>query len=195
AAVGIENEVLGGADVEAERSGGDTVEAHARAVGGDRERLGAVAAVDLGGVGAVAALELIAAVARIPDHAIVAGLAEYLVVAGAAGEHVLAGTAEQQVGAAPATEDVVAGAAEQHVGARAAGEHVVARATEQLGRGQRAIGFVQCDRVVASLAEHLDQGGIGDGGWASGDGNGAAVHEDLPGGVAAGCDGVVEAVA
>ena len=62
----------------------------------------AVAAVDLGGVGAVAALHEIGVVAGIPDHAVVAGLAEHLVVAVAAGQRVVAVAAEQQVGAAAA---------------------------------------------------------------------------------------------
>ena len=53
----LSDEVLGGADVEGERGRGDAVEADARAVGGDGEGLGAVAAVDLDGVDAVAALD------------------------------------------------------------------------------------------------------------------------------------------
>ena len=132
AAVGVEHEVLGGADVEGERRGADAVEAHARAVGGDREGLGAVAAVDLGGVDAVAALVEVGAVAGIPDHAVVAGLAEHLVVAGAAGQRVVAGAAEQEVVAALAEQRVVAAPAEELIVARAAGEGVVAGAAEQM---------------------------------------------------------------
>ena len=113
AAVHVEDEVLGRADVERERRGVEPVEAHARAVGGDGEDLGAVAAIDLGGVGAVAALEQVGVVARVPDHAIVAGFAEHLVVAVAAGQRVVAVAAEQQVVAALAEERVVAGLAEQ----------------------------------------------------------------------------------
>ena len=115
AAVGVDHEVLGGADVDVERRRRDAIEAHARAVRRDGERLGAVAAVDLGGVVAVAALEQVVVVARIPDHRVVAGLAEHLVVAVAAGQRVVAGAAEQQVVAALAEEDVVAGLAEQLV--------------------------------------------------------------------------------
>ena len=44
AAVHVNHEVLGGADVEKERSRGSTVEAHAGAVGRDGERFGPVAA-------------------------------------------------------------------------------------------------------------------------------------------------------
>ena len=95
-------------------AGLSAIEAHAAAVGGDREHFGAVAAVDLGGVDAVAAFDQVGAVARVPDHAVVAGLAEHLVVAGAAGQRVVAVAAEQQIVAALAEQGVVAGAAEQH---------------------------------------------------------------------------------
>ena len=147
--------------------------------------LRAVAAIDLGGVGAGAAFDQVAVVARIPDHAVVAGFAEHLVVAVAAGQHVVAGAAEQEVVAALAEQRVVAGLAEQQVVARAAGDDVVAGAAEQVGRGQRAVGFVERDDVVAALAEHLDQAGVGDGRRAAQDRYGAAVDENLAGGVAA----------
>ena len=52
--------------------------------------------------------------------------------------------------------------AEQQVVARAAGQRVVAVAAEQLRGRQCAVGFVERDRVVAALAEHLDQVGVGD---------------------------------
>ena len=70
---------------------------------------------------------------------------------------------------------VVAGLAEELVAARAAGERVVAGAAEQVGPRQRAVGLVERDRVVAALAEHLDQRGVGDGRRAAGDGDRAAV--------------------
>ena len=85
--------------------------------------------------------------------------------------------------------------AEQQIAARAAGQRVVAGAAEQLGGRQRAVGLVERDRVVAALAEHLDQRGVGDRRGAALDGDGAAVDENLPGRVAAGRDGVVGAVA
>ena len=176
-------------------AGADAVEAHARAVGRDREGFGAVAAVDLGGIGAVAALDEVVAIARVPDHAIVAGFAEHLVVAVAAGQHVVARAAEQQVRAAFAKEGVVARLAEQQIAARAAGQRVVAGAAEQLRGRQGAVGLVERDRVVAALAEHLDQRGVGNGRRAPVDGDGTAVHENAPRRVAAGRDGVVEAVA
>ena len=85
--------------------------------------------------------------------------------------------------------------AEELVVARAAGQHVVAGAAEQLGGGQRAVGFVERDRVVAALAEHLDQRGVGDSRRAAVDGDGAAVDENISGCVAADRDGVVDVVA
>ena len=162
AAVHVDHEVLGGADVERERRRVEPVEAHARAVGRDGERLGAAAAVDLGGVGAGAAFEQVGVVARVPDHAVVAGLAEHLVVGVAAGQRVVAVAAEQEVEAALAEQRVVAGFAEQLVAARAAGRGVVAGAAEQLGTRQRAVGLVEREGVVAVLAEHLDHAGVGD---------------------------------
>src|ERR1700733_294894 len=112
ATIGVQDEILGGADVEGERRGVGASEKHARAVRRYGEGLVAVATIDLGGIGAVAALEQVAAVARVPDHAVVAALAEHLVVAWAASERVVAVTAEQQVVAALAKQDVVAVLAE-----------------------------------------------------------------------------------
>ena len=161
----------------------------------DGEGLGAVAAVDLDGVDAVAALDQVAAVARVPDHPVVAGLAEHLVVAGAAGQHVVAVAAEQQIVAALAEQGVVAGLAEELIVARAAGERVVAVAAEEVGGGQRAVGLVERDRVVAVLAEDLDQRGVGDRGLAAGDRHGAAVDEERSGRVATERDRVLGVVA
>ena len=82
--------------------------------------------------------------------------------AGAADQRVVAVAAEQLIVAALAKQGVVAGAAEQQIVAGAAGQRVVAVAAEQLRGGQRAVGFVERDRVVAALAEHLDRRGVGD---------------------------------
>ena len=128
-----------------ERRRVEAVEAHARAVGGDGEHLGAVAAVDFDGVGAGAAFDEIGVVAGIPDHAVVAGLAEHLVVGVAAGQRVVAGAAEQEVEAALAEQRVVAALAEQQVAAGAAGQRVVAGAAEQVGARQRAVALVERD--------------------------------------------------
>jgi hypothetical protein len=71
------------------------------AVGSDGENFVAVAAIDLRSIRAVAALEGVGALARVPDHAVVAGFAEHLVVSGAAGQGVVARAAEQQSGSRP----------------------------------------------------------------------------------------------
>src|SRR5205814_188378 len=60
-AVHVQDQGLGGADVQEKWGGGDAVEADAGAVGSGGEGLGAVAAVDLGGVRAGAALVQITA--------------------------------------------------------------------------------------------------------------------------------------
>ena len=113
-------------------AGADAVEADPGSVRGDREGLGAVAAVDLNGVDAVAALIEIGAFARVPDHPVVARLAEHLVVAGAAGQHVVAVAAEEQVIAPLAEQGVVARLAEELVVAAASGDGVVAGAAEDV---------------------------------------------------------------
>ena len=179
AAVGVEDEVLGGADVDRERRGVQAVEPHAGAVGRGRELLGAAAAVDLDRVGAGAALVEVGVVARVPDHPVVAALPEGLVVGVAAGQGVVLAAAEQEVEATLAEQRVVAGLAEQLVAAGAAREDVVAGAAEQVGRRQRAVGLVEADRVLAAEAEDLDQRGVGDRRRAADDGDRAAVHEDL----------------
>ena len=93
---------------------------------------------------------------------------------------VVAVAAEQEVGAALAEQGVVAGLAEELVVARAAGQRVVAGAAEEVGVGQCAVGLVESDGVVAALAKHLDQGGVGDRRLAAQDGHGAAVDQDFP---------------
>ena len=191
----LSDEALAGADVEREGRRIDPVEPDARAVGGDGEDFGAVAAVDLGGIGAVAALEQVGIVAGVPDHAVVAGLAEHLVVAVAAAQHIVAVASVQQIGAAFAEEDIVADVAEELVGPRAARHGIVARAAEQIGGRQRAAGFIECDDVVAGLPEDLDQAGVGDRGCAPQDRHRAAVDAYVPGCVAAGRYRVAEIVA
>ena len=161
-AVGVEDEVLRRADVDRERRRVDAVEPNTRTVGGRRELLGAVAAVDLGGVDAGAALVEVGVVARVPDHAVVAGLAERLVVGVAAGQHVVARAAEQRVDASLAEQGVVSGLTDERVAAGAAGEDVVAGAAEQVGRRQGAVRLVEGERVVAGTADHRDQPRVGD---------------------------------
>ena len=194
AAVHVKHEVLGGADVERERRRAETIKANAVAVGRDRKDFGPVAAIDLGGIDAVAAFHQVGTLARVPDHEVVAGLAEHLVVAGAADQRVVAVAAEQKVVAALAFERVVAGAAEQLIIARAADQGVVTCAAEQLHRWHCTVTFVDRYRVVAGLAEHLDRPGVGNRRLAADDGHGAAVDENVAGHIAAGDDGVVEVI-
>ena len=108
AAVGVEHEVLGGADVDREGRRIDPVEPHPGPVGRGGEDLGAAAAVDLHGVGPAAAFVEVGVVAGVPDHRVVAAPTEGLIVGVAAGERVVAAPAEQQVEAAAALEGVVA---------------------------------------------------------------------------------------
>ena len=148
AAVGIDGQLLGGADVDRERRGIEAVEPDARAVGRGGELLGAVAAVDLDRVAAVSAFVEVGVVAGVPHHPVVAALAEALVVCVAAGEGVVVGTAEQRSRAPTAEEGVVAALAEELVASRAAGEGVVAGAAEQVSAGSPP--FVSL-RLIVSL--------------------------------------------
>src|SRR5690242_8043945 len=93
-----------------------------------------------------------------------------------------------------AEQDVVAVLAEQQIVARAAGDRVVTRAAEQLGGWQRTVSFVERNGVVARLTEHLNHGGVTDGGLAAVDANGAVVDENSPRRVAADDNAIVEAV-
>src|SRR6185312_3443764 len=114
-------------------------------MGGDGNCLyarGEAVAVEHERVEAGLALDLVTAIAVVPDERIVAG---------AEGRHVVA---------VAAIEDVVA---------RAAGQHVVAVAAEQMCGGQRLpCGrryVVERDRVVAVPAEHIDFGGVDERRW------------------------------
>ena len=100
AAVGVQHEILARADIDGEGRRVQAVEAHALAIGGDREHLRAAAAIDLDGVGAGAAFEQVGVVAGVPDHAVVAAFTEQLVVGVAAGQRIVAAAAEQKIEAA-----------------------------------------------------------------------------------------------
>ena len=143
AAVGVEDQLLGGADVDRERRRVEPVEPNPRAVGRCGEHLRAAAAVDLDGVAAGPALVEVGVVAGVPDHPVVAALAEHLVVGVAAGEGVVRDAAEQEVEAAAAEQGVVPGLAEQLVATGTAGERVVADAAEHVRPRQRAVGLVE----------------------------------------------------
>ena len=145
------------------------------------ENLGAVAAVDLGGVVAGSALEQIGVVARVPDHAVVAALAEDLVVGVAAGERVVARAAEQEVEAALAEEGVVAALAEEHGRPPEPPVSVSLPAPpNRLAPGSAPFDSSSVRVSLPALAEHLDQAGVGDSGGAALDRHGAAVDENVP---------------
>ena len=141
-------------------AGVDAVEADARAVGCGGEVLGAVAAVDLDGVGAVAALVEVGVVTRVPDHPVVAALAEDLVVGVAAGERVVVGAAEQEVDAALAEQRVVAGLAEQLVGPEPPVRTSLPAPPNRFALGSAPLASLS---VIVSLppAEDLDQRRVG----------------------------------
>ena len=153
AAIHVDDEVFAGADVEREGGGIEAIEPDASAVGGDGKVFGAVAAVHLDGVDAVASFIEVRAFAGVPDHPVVAGLAEDLVVAGAAGQGVISVAAKELVIASLAQQDVVARLAEELVVAGAAGQRVVAVAAEEVRGRQCPIGLVQRDFVVSGLAK------------------------------------------
>ena len=195
AAIGIDDEVVGGADIQGEGRRSDPIEADPRAIGRDRERFGAVAAIDLGGIDPVAALEQVAAVTRVPDHAVIAGAAKDLVVAGPADQHVVPSAPKQQVVAAFAIQGVVAGLAKELIVPRAAGQDVVSAAPEEVGGRQCAVCLVQRDRIVAILAEQLNGARVGDGGGTADDRHSAAVEQDFTRGITAGRNRIVKRVA
>ncbi len=112
AGVGVDHQVLSGADVDRERCRVEAIEPDAGAVRRGSEHLGAAAAVDLGRVGPESALVEVGVIARVPDHPVIAALAEDLIVLVAAGEGVVLAAAEQEVEAALATEGVIPGLAE-----------------------------------------------------------------------------------
>ena len=117
----VDGEVVGAAEglgvdrldvVQVHRDVADVAgEPHPAAVGGDVHALVDVAAVERHRVGAVLALDDVAAVAGIPLERVVAGSEQRDVVALVAVDEVVAVAAEQDVGAVAAEERVVARAA------------------------------------------------------------------------------------
>ncbi len=194
AAVGVEDELLGGADVDRERRRVEPVEPDTRAVGRRGEHLGPAAAVDVDGVAAGTALVEVGVVTGVPDHPVVATLAEDLVVGVASGQGVVLAPTEQEVEPALSEHGVVAGLAEELVAARPTREGVVACAAEQVGPRQCTVGLTDRDRVVAALGEDLNQRGVRDGRCAAGDVHRPAVDEDLARRIAADRDLVVERI-
>ncbi len=132
AAVGIEDEVFGGADVEEERGGVDAVEPHPGAVGGHREVFVPVTPIDLDGIDAVAALHEVGSVAGIPVELVVART------------HV---------------RGIVAGAAVKRFRAAAADQGIIVRLAVQrrdLGVRKDAVPLVDPDHVVSAAGVHED---------------------------------------
>ena len=181
-------------DVDAERRGRDPIEADAGAVGRLRELLGAVAAVHLDGVDAVAALVQVGVVARVPDHPVVAGVAEGLVV----GDRHRSGCRcplRRTAGRCRPCR----GACRCRPGptSTSAPEPPVRTslpvATDEDRARQRAVRLVEGDRVVAGRTDRDHRGRVGDGRRA-GDRHGPAVDQDRAGRVAAEDDGVVQGV-
>ena len=195
AAVDVDDEVLGGADVEGERRRGDAVEADAGAVGGDGEGLGAVAAVDLDGVvPSPPSLRSVPSPGFQIMRSLPASPKTWSSPSPPVSVSLPAPPNRRSLPPLPSSVSLPAWPKSMVV-AGAAGEDVVAGAAEQLRGRQRAVGLVERDGVVAALAEHLDQGRVGDRRRAAGDRDGPAVDEDLSGRIAAGRDGVVLAVA
>ena len=146
AAVGVEPEVLGRPDVDRERSRGDAVEPHARAVGRRGELLAAVAAVDLDGVDAAPpSLRSVSSPGFQTMRSSPASPKTWSSASPPVSVSLFA-AAEQRVEAALAEQRVVAGLAEEHVGAGAAGDRVVVAAAEEVRPRQRAVGLVDPDR-------------------------------------------------
>jgi hypothetical protein len=195
AAVRVEHEPLGRADVDRERRGIEAVEPHARPVRGGGELLGAAAAVDLDGVLGAATLVEVGVVTGVPDHAVGAALPEGLIVGVATGQRVVLDAAEQEVGATLSEQRVVAGLAGDLVGARAAGERVVARTAHQPGRRQCATGLVERDDVVACHAEDLYPRRVGNRRRAAQHRDRPVVDQDLSCRIAADLERVVSGVA
>ena len=84
---------------------------HPAAIGRDFEGLGPAAAVEQHRVGAVPALDYVAAIARIPLEYVVAGAETGDIVALLAVDEVVIGAAEEQVDAVAAENGIVAGTA------------------------------------------------------------------------------------
>ena len=113
AAVGIQHEILGGADVDREGCWVNAIETDARAIRRRGENFVAAAAVDFDGVGAGAAFVEVGIIAGVPDHPIDPRLAKDLIIVVAAGERVVIGAAEQQIEAALAKQRIVPRLAEK----------------------------------------------------------------------------------
>ena len=197
AAIHVDDEVLGRADVDRERRRDRARSKRTRvpfAVSG--EDLGAVAAVDLGGVVAGAAFEQVGVVARVPDHAVVAGLRRTPGRRRRRRSACRCSAPPNRKSKPPLPSRVSLPLWPNSMSPPEPPVIVSLPAPpNRLAARQRAVRLVERDGVVAALAEHLDQRRVGDRRRAALDGDGAAVDEDRAGRVAADRDGVVEVVA
>ncbi len=92
--VGVEEEVFSRPDIEGEWSRSGTIEADARAIGGNSEGFRAIATVNFNGVDTGPSFIEVGAVAGVPDHPVVIILAKDRIIAGTAGENIVSGAAE-----------------------------------------------------------------------------------------------------
>ena len=195
AAIGIDDQVLGGSDVQAEGGGTDAVEPDPGAVGGGRECFGAIAAVDLDGV--VPGTPSLRSLPS-PGFQIIRSSPDWPKTWSSPEPPIsvsLPSPPNSRSCAALAQEGVVARLAKEHVVAAAAGEGVVAGAAEEVRLGQGTVALVKGDGVIAGKAEHLDQTRVGDGGCPAPDLHGAAVDQDRAGSVAADDDRIIVGIA
>jgi hypothetical protein len=178
AAVRVQHQLLGRADVQEERGRRRPVEPDAVVRGGrHRERLGRARAVDRDRVRPVLAVVRVGPVARVPDHPVVIRAAFGGVVAGPAGQGVVPRPARQEVVARLAEQGVVPGVPEQEVVPGPADQGVTAAAAEQVGHRQ-APG--DRDPVVPALPIDGDDLDVGHGRGAARDRHRPAVDEDAP---------------
>jgi hypothetical protein len=141
AAEGVEVDLLHACGVH--RDGAlDAEELEPVAVRGQVDLLSAVGTVEHHRVGAVLALDCVAAVARIPDEAVVAGTEERGVVAPVAVNGVVSVAAHEGLVPFPASDGVVP---------------VPAVEARRDGVGEDAVAFVDPQEVVSGLAVELDR--------------------------------------
>ena len=112
-------------------------------------------------------------------EAVVAGVAEARSSPAPPARSVVPAAAVERVGAALGEEDIVAVVAGERVVAGAADQVVVAGAAGEAGLGERAVGLVEREFVVAAEPGDVDQGGVCDGGGGPGDRDRAAVDQQL----------------
>ncbi len=160
AAVGVQDQPLAGADIQAEGQRGNSVEAHSGAVRRSREGLADPATVHHDRVGSGAALVEVAAVAGVPDHLVLTGAAERPVRPDATGQRVVAAPAFENVVPAGAEQSVVSRAAEHLVVPGCAEELVVTRSADEECPRQGSVRLVDRDAVISIASDHHDRADV-----------------------------------